>query len=54
MVRAGNHFRSHAGTYEAEVEDQEIICDLRGETAPLETFLSEVSKQELQIKVSKR
>jgi cell fate (sporulation/competence/biofilm development) regulator YlbF (YheA/YmcA/DUF963 family) len=41
-------------TYEAEVEEQELICDLRGETASLGTFLSEVSKQELQIKVSKR
>ena len=40
--------------YEAEVEEQELICDLRGETVALETFLSEVSKQELQVKVSKR
>ncbi|HSE41883.1 MAG TPA: hypothetical protein VLH08_14055, partial [Acidobacteriota bacterium] len=42
------------GIYEAEVEDREIICDLRGETSALETFLSEVTKQELQVKVSKR
>jgi hypothetical protein len=42
------------GTYEAEVEEQELICDLRGETSALETFLSEVTKQELQVKVSKR
>jgi hypothetical protein len=39
--------------FEAEMEDSDLSYEFRGETAPLESFLASITKQELQIKVMK-
>ena len=39
--------------FEAEMEDMDVSYEFRGETAPLESFLASITKQELQIKVMK-
>lgn len=39
--------------FEAEMEDTDQSYEFRGETAPLESFMASITKQELQIKVMK-